>query len=126
MNVRTLAISVVGALSLFGGLAATAGPAAASVRPAISNDVLVNYDGGTVHLGAKLKLGVWYQSFSGGSSHYWVGVYNPHGVRVFAAEGYASAAYWEYGYVKTTELGTYHTLYEVQGGHFWVTTKVVR
>ena len=42
-----------------------AGAVLAPATPAVAV-VLVNYDGGTIHLGQSLQVGVWYQQFSGG------------------------------------------------------------
>ena len=57
---------IAGAIILAGAIALTSAGAARA-------DVLVNYDGGSIHLGQSMQLGVWYQSFSGGPGNYWEG-----------------------------------------------------
>ncbi len=61
------AIVTTGALAL--AALAGAGAVFASATPA-SAAVLVNYDGGAIHLGQSLQAGVWYQQFSGGPTGY--------------------------------------------------------
>jgi hypothetical protein len=59
----------------------------------------------------------------GGSQHYWAGVYNPRGVRIFISSGYAPST-WKFWNVKASMLGDHHTLYAVNGSHIWITTTV--
>ena len=108
-----------------GALAATAALGTGmALAPAASADVLVNYDGGTVHLGQDMRVGVWYQQFSGRSRHYWVGVYNPDGTRVFTQSGSASPTNWRFWEVRATQKCKYHTLYIADGHRAKFTTTV--
>ncbi len=95
-----------------------------ALAPAASADVLVNYDGGTIHLGQDMKVGVWYQAYSGGSRYYWLGVYNAKGMRVFERSGHASPTAWKFWEIKAAQKGNYHTLYYANGKWFKITTKV--
>jgi len=95
-----------------------------ALAPAASADVLVNYDGGTIHLGQDMTVGVWYQQFSGRSRQYWVGVYNPHGTLIFTRSGSASPANWRFWEVRATQKGKYHTLYIADGHRVSFTTTV--
>jgi hypothetical protein len=63
-----------------------------------------------------MQVGVWYQQYSGGTRHYWVGVYDPDGRLVFSRTGSASPAHWTFWHVKASRRGHYHTLY-ITGGH---------
>ena len=42
----------------------------------------------------RIKLGVWYQAYSGGSRRYRVAVFNPAGRRVFLRTGIAPSSRW--------------------------------
>ncbi|HUK67209.1 MAG TPA: hypothetical protein VLW50_00385 [Streptosporangiaceae bacterium] len=108
-----------------GALATTAALGAGmALAPAASADVLVNYDGGTIHLGQDMKVGVWYQAYSGGSRYYWLGVYNVKGKRVFERSGHASPTAWQFWEIKATQKGNYHTLYYADGKWLKIMTKV--
>ncbi len=109
-----------------GALAATATLGTGmALAPAASADVLVNSDGGTIHLGQDMKVGVWYQQFSGGSRHYWAGVYSvPAHKWIFIRSGSASPAAWKFWEVKPTLRGNYITSYAVDGTHASFITKV--
>ena len=65
-SIKTLVTTTVLALTAATG----AGAAIATAAPA-SAQVLISYDGGTIHLGQSMQVGVWYQKFSGGPTGYW-------------------------------------------------------
>lgn len=109
---------ITGAIVLAVGIAlASAGSAGAAV--------LVNYDGGTIHLGQSLRLGVWYQSFSGGPRKYWEGVWSvPQHKWIFQHYGTAPARGWQFWHVKPAKRGEYHTVYVTNGHRVTFYTKV--
>jgi hypothetical protein len=85
---------------------------AAASAPSASADVLINYDGGTISLGHSLDVGVWYQSFSGGPTGYWEGVWSyPQSKWIFTHSGHASSSAWQEWSVKPTHRGKYATVY---------------
>ncbi len=105
---RTLAAAAITLAAVSG-----AGTAAVMTAAPASADVLVNYDGGTIHLGQSLDVGVWYQSFSGGPRGYWEGVWShPQHKWIFTHSGQASPAVpmkiWP---VKPHVRGEYDTVY---------------
>jgi hypothetical protein len=109
---------IAGAIILTGAIALTSAGAARA-------DVLVNYDGGTIHLGQSLQVGVWYQSFSGGPRKYWEGVWSvPQRKWIFQHYGTASSNGWQYWYVKPSKRGEYHTVYVADGVRVTFYTKV--
>jgi hypothetical protein len=92
-----------------------AGAVLAPATPA-SAVVLVGYDGGTIHLGQSLQVGVWYQQFSGGPTGYWAGVWSvPAHKWIFTRSGHASASGWRIWSVKPPKRGEYHTVYNADG-----------
>lgn len=112
------AAKVACAIILAGAIAFTSAGAARA-------DVLVNYDGGTIQLGQSLQLGVWYQSFSGGPSGYWEGVWSvPQHKWIFEHYGTASSGGWHFWYVKPSKRGEYHTVYVTDGHRSTLYTKV--
>lgn len=56
-------------------------------------------------------VGVWYQSYSGGSRTYRVDVYAPSGRRVLHERGKAGSDHWRYWRIKARSQGTYKTVY---------------
>jgi hypothetical protein len=109
---------IAGAIILAGAIAFTSAGVA-------SADVLVNYDGGTIHLGQSLQLGVWYQSFSGGPSNYWEGVWSvPQHKWIFQHYGTATSGGWQFWYVKPPTRGEYHTVYVTDGHRVTLYTMV--
>jgi hypothetical protein len=101
---RKLAIALALAVALAIG---TAGAAKA--------DVLVNYDGGTIHLGQSLRVGVFYKHGGHGPS-YWEGVWSvPLHRWIFQRYGNAPLERWQFSYVKPTRRGSYHTVYNADG-----------
>jgi hypothetical protein len=120
--VRTRLLAAV--LVIGGVLVMGTGAVLAPATPA-SADVLVNYDGGTIHLGQSLQVGVWYQQFSGGPSGYWAGVWSvPAHKWIFTRSGHASASGWRMWLVKPPERGEYHTIYNVDGARLTFSTTV--
>jgi hypothetical protein len=106
-----------GLLGAGAALAAPAAPAAAA-RPAagaVVNMVLVNQPVARVCVGAAIRVGVWFQRFSGGSRAYRVAVFSPHGRLVFYRHGRASAAHWRFWKVTARLAGRYRTVYH---GHW--------
>ena len=109
---------IAGAIILAGAIALTSEGAARA-------DVLVNYDGGTIHLGQSMQLGVWYQSFSGGPGSYWEGVWSvPQHRWIFQHYGAATSRGWQFWYVKPAKRGEYHTVYVANGNRVTFYTKV--
>jgi hypothetical protein len=107
------ALVATGALTL--ATVSGAGAVLATATPA-SADVLVNYDGGTIHLGQSMRVGVWYQQSSGGSKGYWAGVWSVSEHKwIFTRSGYAPATGWKYWSVKPPKRGKYHTVYNADG-----------
>ena len=104
---KTLVATTVLALTAATG----AGAAIATAAPA-SAEVLVNYDGGSIYLGQSLKVGGWYQQFSGGPTGYWEGVWSyPQNRWIFTHSGQASSSYWQFWWVRPSVRGTYATVY---------------
>lgn len=98
-----------GALALATALGA--GATLVTAAPA-SADVLLNYDGGTIHLGQSMQVGVWYQQFSGGPRGYWAGVWSYPARRwIFTRSGQAPSTGWRLWPVKPTRRGEYATVY---------------
>ena len=93
--------------------------------PPASAVVLVNYDGGTIHLGQSLQVGVWYQQFSGGPNGYWAGVWSVSAHKwIFTRSGHASVSGWRMWSVKPPKRGEYHTVYNADGTRVTFYTKV--
>jgi hypothetical protein len=107
------------------GVIVLAGVMALTFAGAAKADVLINYDGGKIHLGQFLKLGVWYQSFSGGPRNYWEGVWSvPQRKWIFQHYGKAPSGGWQYWYVKPSKRGEYHTVYVADGNRVTFYTRV--
>lgn len=115
---RKTAAKIAGAIILATAIALTSAGTARA-------DVLVNYDGGTIHLGQSLQLGVWYQSFSGGPRSYWEGVWSvPQHKWIFQHYGTAASQGWQFWYVRPARRGAYHTVYVVDGHRAVIYTNV--
>jgi hypothetical protein len=78
--------------------------------PSASADVLISVPKSRVCVGHPFKVGVWYQSYSGGPRAYRIDVYGPNGHKVFHRAGNARGN-WRYWRVPTTRLGRYKTVY---------------
>jgi len=83
------------------------------VRPDV---VLINQPVRSVCVGKTFMVGVWYQSFSGGSRAYRVDVYNPHGTRVLYKHGRAPSSNWKLWKVRAKLAGRYRTVYWTHPG----------
>jgi hypothetical protein len=117
-RMRNWVAKIAGAIILAAIIALTSAGAARA-------DVLVNYDGGTIHLGQSLQLGVWYQSFSGGPGNYWEGVWSvPQHKWIFQHYGTATSRGWQFWYVKPAKRGEYHTVYVTDGHRVTLYTNV--
>jgi hypothetical protein len=80
-------------------------------------DVLISDPGSSVTCCSKaIRLGVWYQSYSGGPKSYRVVVENPKGVVVFSRSGTASTTWLYFNYVPPSQ-GTYTVVYYANGTH---------
>lgn len=95
---------------------ATAAPVTTAVRaarmvsaaPAV---VLINQPVNTLCSGQKFRVGVWYQSFSGGSRAYRISIWGPRHIRFFYRQGLASAKRWRFWMVKAGRRGRYRIVY---------------
>jgi hypothetical protein len=120
MSARKRVLVGTASVLVIGGAGAVLAPA----TPA-SAVVLVGYDGGTIHLGQSLQVGVWYQQFSGGPTGYWAGVWSvPAHKWIFTRSGHASASGWRMWSVKPPKRGEYHTVYNADGTRVTFYTKV--
>lgn len=90
--------------------AAWAGPqrAQAAAAPAV---VLINQPVNSLCSGHRFKVGVWYQSFSGGSRAYRISIWGPRHIRFFYRHGLASAKHWRFWRVKAGRRGRYRIVY---------------
>jgi len=84
---------------------------AARMTPAV---VLVNQPVSRVCAGHRFTVGVWYQSFSGGSRAYRVAVYNPKGRLVFWTKGRAPSPAWRFWHVRAWRTGKFRTVYHTK------------
>lgn len=120
MSARKRVLVGTASVLVIGGAGAVLAPA----TPA-SAVVLVNYDGGTIHLGQSLQVGVWYQQFSGGPTGYWAGIWSVSAHKwIFTRSGHASASGWRTWLVKPPKRGEYHTVYNTDGTRVTFYTKV--
>ena len=90
---------------------APASSAAPGIRPEV---VLVNQPASKVCVGSRFTVGVWYQSFSGGSRAYRIAVYNPKDRLVFWTKGYASSTAWRLWHIRAWRTGTFRTVYHTK------------
>lgn len=91
-----------------------------AVSPAV---VLVNQPANSICSGRKFKVGVWYQSFSGGSRAYRVSIWGPRHKRFFFRQGLASPKHWRFWRVLAGRHGRYRVVY---AGHKPGSTKWTR
>jgi hypothetical protein len=117
IRVRHLSATAALIAGLVAGLLAVASPASASV--------LVHQPSLNVCIGSSIDIGVWYQSYSGGSRHYVVNVKAPNGRRIFHREGRAPSAQWKYWYVPTHQTGAHVVVYRVHGRRLRYVSNVV-
>lgn len=117
MRVRTLAtlaaaiVMVAFALSDIAAAAAPTGPERTKAVVATPAVVLVNQPVQSICSGHRFTVGVWYQSFSGGSRAYRVSIWGPRHVRFFFRHGLASAKHWRFWKVKAGRRGRYRVVY---------------
>ena len=99
-------------LSDVAATAASADPhqaqASAAPAPAV---VLVNRPVSSLCSGHRFKVGVWYQSFSGGSRAYRISIWGPRHIRFFYRHGRASRRHWRFWRVKAGRRGRYRIVY---------------
>ena len=107
MRARTLATLAAAAVMLTFALP-DAGAIAAPAAPAV---VLVNQPASSVCSGHRFTVGVWYQSFSGGSRAYRISIWGPRHIRFFFRHGLASAKHWRFWKVKAGRRGRYRVVY---------------
>jgi hypothetical protein len=75
--------------------------------------VLINQPASKVCVRSTFTVGVWYQSFSGGSRAYRTAVYNPRGRLVFWKSGYATTS-WQFWPIRTWRTGNFRTVYHMK------------
>ncbi len=103
------------------GLAAAAASAATTSASAPKNSalgvtpevVLINQPESKVCVRSRFTVGVWYQSFSGGSRAYRIAVYNPKGWLVFRKSGYATTT-WQFWHIRAWRTGNFRTVYHTK------------
>jgi hypothetical protein len=102
MHPRTTLATIVTSLLLgFGVLTA----------PVASADVLVESTASRGCVGHSFPVGVWYQSFSGGSRGYRVSVYAPNENRICFRHGKAPSSHWLIWHIPMRHTGRYITVY---------------
>lgn len=101
------------ALSDVAASIAWAGPQQAqrTFAPAAPAVVLINQPANSVCTGHRFKVGVWYQSFSGGSRAYRISIWGPRHIRFFYRHGLASAGHWRFWRIKAGRSGRYRVVY---------------
>jgi hypothetical protein len=116
--VATAAVGVVAPSMAATGASAASASASAPQNPAVlrmvPKVVLVNQPASKVCVGSRFTVGVWYQSFSGGSRAYRIAVYNPKGWLVFWTKGYASSTAWRFWHIRAWRTGTFRTVYHTK------------
>lgn len=119
MRARALATAAAAAVLLTFALpdiqatAASPNPqrAQAVVASAAPDVVLVNQPVSSVCTGHRFKVGVWYQSFSGGSRAYRIAIWGPRHIRFFYRSGLATAKHWRFWMVTAGRRGRYRIVY---------------
>jgi hypothetical protein len=117
-----IAVAAVAALGVLApSLAATTASAATTSASVPRNSalgmtpevVLINQPASKVCVRSTFTVGVWYQSFSGGSRAYRTAVYNPRGRLVFWKSGYATTS-WQFWHIRTWRTGNFRTVYHMK------------
>jgi hypothetical protein len=117
-----IAVAAVAALGVLApSLAATTASAATTSASVPGNSalgmtpevVLINQPASKVCVASTFTVGVWYQSFSGGSRAYRTAVYNPGGRLVFWKSGYATTS-WQFWHIRTWRTGNFRTVYHMK------------
>jgi hypothetical protein len=93
--------------------AAVAAPSDPQRRQAVMAPAVVLVNRPVTHIcaGHRFKVGVWYQSISGGSRAYRISIWGPRHVRFFFRHGVASAKHWRFWRVKAGRRGRYRVVY---------------
>jgi hypothetical protein len=87
-----------------------------ALAPAAAHaDVLVEYPGTSVACGDQIKLGVWYQAYSGGSRAATIQVLSAR-KRVLTSKNVRAAATWRYWYYTPRCGRHYYVRYRTGGG----------
>lgn len=73
-------------------------------------DVLVRYPGESVCSSRVVKVGVWYQSYSGGPRRFRVRIVNPDGEVVLRKSGRATTT-WKYWRYRPQKVGMHKVIY---------------
>jgi hypothetical protein len=89
-------------------------------------DVLISAPRKRVCLHRAIKLGVWYQEYSGGPRWFRVRVRNPSGKTVFFTRGKASPDRWHYWRCWTERTGIYRVKYRVPGAKYHRRVRVTK
>ena len=79
-------------------------------------DVLVSYPGESRCISRSIKVGVWYQSYSGGARRYTLKIVDPRGTLVLRKSGRASTT-WRYWRYRPQQLGMHKVIYSGSGWH---------
>lgn len=87
----------------------------AGLAPSASADVLMHRPPAKKCVGKKMRVGVWYQAYSGGPHGVRVRVVGPHGKTILRKSVRAKTR-WRYWGVKLKRRGVYRTIYR-QGRH---------
>ncbi len=119
LRARTLALLTATTITLTLALSSvTADVASASpqraqtlMAPAAPAVVLINQPVNSLCSGHRFRVGVWYQSFSGGSRAYRISIWGPRHIRFFYRHGLASAKHWRFWMVKAGRRGRYRIVY---------------
>lgn len=99
------------ALSDVAATTSWAGPQQAIATPQAPAVVLINRPANSICSGHRFKVGVWYQSFSGGSRAFRISIWGPRHIRFFYRHGIASAKRWRFWKVKAGRRGRYRVVY---------------
>jgi hypothetical protein len=103
---------------------ASTGSAVTAPAPAV---VLVNQPVSSLCSGHRFKVGVWYQSFSGGSRAYRISIWGPRHIRFFYRHGLASPRHWRFWWVKAGRRGRYRIVYSGHrpGSKKWTKFRII-
>ena len=106
-------------------LVGAAAVAALALPAAALADVLVSAPPTRICLGTgSIKVGVWYQTYSGGPRWFRVSIFDARGARVLYWRGNAIAR-WRYKAYRPVRVGLYRTVYQTPGGATRFSTRAV-
>ena len=97
--------------------------AVAAVAPSASADVLVHAPKPSIRCGADIKLGVWYQAYSGGPRWAVLRVRSAGG-RTLARRRVTATTRWRYWTYSPACGRSYRVRYDTPGGHVGFTVRV--